>query len=148
MKRKIKSKPSLDIVPLEMILVSMIVVFIISRLITYLVIIKHTLPGSLFLNIKGFRIHHFVYGNIIITVTSFLAIGLGIKSHKRLFAICYGIGLGLVLDEFLMWMGDVPLFSTNVLWVPHSTSVIAVAALLVASFIMVRLFKLHKLVRR
>jgi hypothetical protein len=147
-KRDIKKYLSLRITPLVFILVSILVTFVVSRLITYLTIVSHVLPSYVFLNIKGFRIHHFVYGNIIITITSFLAIGLGVNKHKNLFAICYGVGLGLVLDEFLMWIGDVPQLTANVMWIPHSTTVIALVAVFIASIIMIRLYKLHKLWKR
>lgn len=130
-----------NIVSLVIVLESMIVVFAISRLMAYLVLVKEVLPVWLFLNLAGYRIHHFVYGNIIIVITSFMAIALGMQGHKKLLALFYGIGLGLVLDEFLMWMGDVKVLTTNMLWIPRSLSAISVVALIIASFI---LFRLHQ----
>lgn len=136
-----KKKLQRSIYPLKLILVSIIGVTIISRIITYLVLTKGMLPISLFANIGSFRLHHFVYGNILILVTSFLAIGLGIRKHKNLFAIFYGIGLGLVLDEFLLWMGDVKQLTSNVLFIPYSITAVAIASLLIATIIMYRLYK-------
>ena len=81
------------------------------------------MPQFLFSAIGEFRLHHFVYGNILITITSFLAIGLGIRKHKNWFALFYGVGLGLVLDEFLLWMGDVGQLTSNVLWIPYSGTI-------------------------
>lgn len=132
-----------NIAPLIIILLSIISIFIISRSITYLILIQKTLPSYLFLDFGFFRLHHFVYGNILIAITSFLAIGLGIRKHKNWFALFYGIGLGLVLDEFLLWMGDAKQLTSNVLWIPHSTTVIATVTLFIASIIMIRLYKLH-----
>ena len=145
MKRKNTRYISSKITPLVLILLSILVTFIVSRLITYLILVRNILPNYLFVDIGGFRLHHFVYGNIIIIITSFLAIGLGIIKHRNLFAIFYGIGLGLVLDEFLLWVGDVNQFTNNVMWIPYSLKVIAGASLLIASIIMFRLYKLHKL---
>lgn len=134
-----------NIAPLVIILLSMIVVFVVSRIGSYLVL-SGSLPWYLFANINGFRLHHFVYGNILITITSFLAIGLGIKKHKNWFALIYGIGLGLVLDEFLLWIGDIERMNAYELFIPHSLTVITIISLIIASIIMIRLYKLklHK----
>ncbi len=140
---KRKNKSQGNIIPLIIILVSIIVVFIISRFLTYLILIKNTLPSILFLNLNGFRLHHFVYGNVIITITSFIAIGLGIRRHRNLFALFYGIGLGLVLDEFLLWMGSVEQLTSNVLFIPYSMTAVALASIFISSIIMYRLYYKH-----
>lgn len=139
-----KSLKRSNITPLVIILFSILVVFVISRLITFSVMEWKILPKFLFAVVGEYRLHHFVYGNIIIVVTSFLAIGLGIRKHKNLFALFYGIGLGLVLDEFLLWIGDVRQLTSNVLWIPHSTTVIAWVSSLIATIIMIRLYELRK----
>lgn len=77
-------------------------------------------------------------------ITSFLAIGLGIRRHKNLFAVFYGIGLGLVLDEFLLWMGDMSQLNSNVMWIPYSFTAVSVASLIIATIVMVKLYELHK----
>ncbi len=138
MKRKIKS---LYIYPLVIILVSVLSVFLISRLVAYLILIRQALPGYLFVSINNFRLHHFVYGNILIVITSFLAIGLGIGKHRKLFALFYGIGLGLVLDEFLLWMGNVGQLTNSVMWIPYSATAVAVVSLVIASLILIRLYR-------
>lgn len=129
-----------NIAPLVIILLSIIVVYSVSRIGSYLVL-SGILPWYLFANINGFRLHHFVYGNVIITITSFLAIGLGIKKHKNWFALFYGIGLGLVLDEFLLWIGDIERMNSYELFIPYSLTVITVVSLIIASIIMIRLYK-------
>lgn len=129
-----------NIAPLVIILLSIIVVFIISRISSFLVL-SGILPWYLFANINGFRLHHFVYGNVIITITSFVAIGLGIRRHKNWFALFYGVGLGLVLDEFLLWIGDIDRMNAYELFIPHSLTVITIVSLIIASIIMVRLYK-------
>lgn len=130
-----------NIAPLVIILSSIISVFVISRLITFSIMEWKILPPFLFAAFGEFRLHHFVYGNILITITSFLAIGLGIRKHKNWFALFYGIGLGLVLDEFLLWIGDVEQLTSNVLWIPYSATVIAIVCFVIASIIMFRLYK-------
>lgn len=131
-----------NIAPLVIILASVISVFLISRTLTFLILIERTLPQYLFINLGFFRLHHFVYGNILITITSFFAIGLGINKHKNWFALFYGIGLGLVLDEFLLWIGDVEQLTSNVMWIPYSFTVVAVVSLVIASVIMIRLYNI------
>lgn len=137
-----------NIAPLVIILVSIMSIFAVSRTITYMILVTKTLPSYLFIDLGFFRLHHFVYGNILITITSFLAIGLGIRKHKNWFALFYGIGLGLVLDEFLLWMGDTKQLTSIVLFIPHSATVIAVVSLIIASFIMIRLYKLHHMFKK
>lgn len=136
MKRKLPT----SLKPLLIILTSIIVVFIFSRSVTYLILVERTLPKYLFLNLNGFRLHHFVYGNILIVVTGFISIGLGIRKHKNLFALFYGIGLGLVLDEFVLWMGDTRQLNSLVLWIPHSLTAISIVVLVISSIVMHRLY--------
>jgi len=131
-----------SIAPLVIILLSIIVVFLISRIGSFLVL-SGILPWYLFANINGFRLHHYVYGNVIITITSFIAIGLGIRKHKNWFALFYGIGLGLVLDEFLLWIGDIERMNAYELFIPHSLTVITIVSLIIASIIMIRLYKIQ-----
>jgi len=134
-----------NIAPLLIILISIVSVFVISRLIVFSVLEWKILPKSLFALLGEFRLHHFMYGNVLITITSFMAIGLGIRKHKNWFALFYGIGLGLVLDEFLLWIGNVEQLTSNVLWIPYSGTVIAIVSLIIASIIMVRLYKIHEI---
>ena len=130
-----------EIAPLVIILLSIISVFIISRILTYLILTTKTLPSYLFVDLGFLRLHHFVYGNILITITSFFVIGLGITCYKNYFALFYGIGLGLVLDEFLLWMGDTKQLTSEVLFIPYSATIIAIVSLLIVSIIIIRLYR-------
>lgn len=137
-----------NIAPLVIILLSIISVFLISRTLTYMILVQKSLPSYLFLDFGFFRLHHFVYGNILITITSFLAIGLGIRKHKNWFALFYGIGLGLVLDEFLLWMGDTKQLTSIVLFIPHSATIIAIVSIFIASIIVIRLYELRHVFKK
>jgi hypothetical protein len=136
-----KKKIQQSVYPLKLILAGIIGVTVVSRLLTYSILVKKSIPFWLFVNVGDFRLHHFVYGNILILVTSFLAIGLGIRRHKNWFAVFYGIGLGLVLDEFLLWVGDVEQLTSNVLFIPYSIAAVSIASTLIATIIMYRLYK-------
>lgn len=135
-----------NILPVMLIMISIFSTFLISRIIAYLVLVVNFLPSSLFVKIGDFRLHHFVYGNMIIIITGFLAIGLGIRRHKNLFAVAYGIGLGMVLDEFMLWIGDIKQLTTNTLWIPHSITAVSISLLLLATIIMTNLYELKYLV--
>ncbi len=135
------NKDRAHVIPLLIILTSIITVVAISRTLTYLILIKNSLPQWLFAQIGEYRLHHFVYGNILILITSFFSIGLGIRKHKNLFAVFYGIGLGLVFDEFLLWIGDVRQLTQNVLIIPSSFTVVSIACVIIASVIAFRLYK-------
>jgi hypothetical protein len=132
-----------NLIPLLIILNSIILVFAFSRLLTFLIMETSYLPEYLFAQIGNFRLHHFVYGNIIIVITSFLAIGLGINKHRNLFAVFYGIGLGLILDEFLLWMGNVEELTRNTLWIPHSLTAVSTVSLIIATIIMIDLYQIR-----
>jgi len=117
--------------PLPIILASILIVFGISRLIAYLIITKGFLSHSLFITIDGFRLHHFVYGNILIVLTGFIAIGLKVKVNPNWLALFYGIGLGLVLDEFPLWMGNINQLNSNIVFIPLAPLIILFVSLVI-----------------
>lgn len=53
----------------------------------------------------GLHIHHLVFGIILILVVGYLAIGFYPSTPTReVFAVLFGIGIGLTLDEFALWL--------------------------------------------
>lgn len=109
--------------PLLIIFVCILAVFAISRLITFAVLKWKILPPRTLSN--GKRLHHFVWGNLIIVGVSFLVIGLRVRPDY-ISPIFYGIGLGLILDEFPHWLGDVKELQRNVVIIPGSVRAIIV----------------------
>lgn len=79
-----------------------LITFILSRSMIYL--FGDALP-YLFLNIKGVHIHHFAYGFFLLAIAGYLSLvtNLDLK-HKKTVAVIYGVGLGLAIDEFGMWL--------------------------------------------
>src|SRR3954464_3390635 len=60
-------------------------------------------PGNV--AVGGTHVHHLVWGILLILVTGYLAIGIGPGSPGReLLAVLFGIGAGLTLDEFALWL--------------------------------------------
>lgn len=120
--------------PILIVIICIAVVFIIARLISYLVI-NQLLSQSLFLAFGDFRLHHFVYGNILLVVVGFLAISFE-KLNRNWLALIFGIGLGLVLDEFPLWMGDISQLQSNVVFIPLTPWIILATLLLLIVFLL------------
>ena len=123
---------------LLIIFASILIVFAISRLVTFMVLKWKVLPKNTLSN--GRRVHHFVYGNALILATSFLIIGLGVDATNVFIAIFYGIGIGLILDEFPHWMGNVKELTRNVPIVPGAIPAIIIAEAIILFVIVLRLF--------
>src|SRR3954454_17622107 len=60
-------------------------------------------PGNV--SVGGTHVHHLVWGIIAILVTGFAAIAIGPGSPcRQILAVLFGIGAGLTLDEFALWV--------------------------------------------
>jgi hypothetical protein len=54
---------------------------------------------------SGTHIHHLVWGILLILITGYLGLAVDMGSPwLELTAICFGIGMGLTLDEFALWL--------------------------------------------
>ncbi len=86
------------------ILTAIISLFIISRVLVYL-IMSGALPGWLFFNIGDTHIHHYVYGIFILIFTNIWFIfRQPLKKEFTIAVFIFGIGLTLLFDEFYMWL--------------------------------------------
>jgi hypothetical protein len=112
--------------PLTVTLLAFLITVVLARLFGFLIIDANLLPESLLLKIAGFRLHHFVYGNIIVVIISFLKIALGHKIPPRFSALIYGIGLGLIIDEFALWLGALSYLAHNSFQVFYNLNIAAV----------------------
>lgn len=60
-------------------------------------------PGNV--TVGGTHIHHLVWGIITILITGYLAIAIAPGSPGReILAVLFGVGTGLTLDEFALWV--------------------------------------------
>lgn len=57
---------------------------------------------TLFVNIRGTHVHHFIYGFFVLAIVGFLS--LVTERARRVRAFIYGVGLALAFDEFGMWV--------------------------------------------
>lgn len=116
---------------------SILATFLVSRFIAYAVLVWHILPEETLSN--GNRPHHFVYGNILIVASSFAVIGLGVDPTSTLVLIAYGVGLGLVLDEFPQWLGNVEELRRNVPIIRSGVVATLVALALIAVMLILKI---------
>lgn len=60
-------------------------------------------PGSV--KVEGLHVHHFVFGIVLMLIAGFLAFAVDPDSPwLDLLAVAFGIGAGLTLDEFALWL--------------------------------------------
>lgn len=82
---------------------SFLLTFFVARLIAH-AINMNTVPDSLIfiqtVYVKGYHIHHFNFGIILIIISSFLGLIDVNRDHLRKTAMLFGIGLALIVDEF------------------------------------------------
>jgi len=104
-------------------------VFLVSRFIALSSLKWKILPVKILSN--GKRYHHFVWGNFLIVGAAFLAFGLGFSPDNIYLAIMFGVGLGLVLDEFPHWTGDVKELTRNTPIIPGAIPVIVAVELFI-----------------
>ena len=116
--------------PIPIILACIWTVFGVSRFVAYLGLQVNALPRSIFLTVGTFRLHHFVYGDILLVIAGLLAIVFSEKIPKNLLALVYGIGLGLVLDEFPLWLGDVGQLNGYVVIIPYAPTAILLVTII------------------
>lgn len=60
-------------------------------------------PGNV--NVGGTHIHHLVWGILLLLITGYVGVAIAPGSPwKEIVAILFGIGTGLTLDEFALWL--------------------------------------------
>src|SRR6266480_6848242 len=116
----------------RLVLLSLLLTFIVSRLITILVMLNR-MP-DIYLHVRDTHVHHLNYGIFLLAgVGAYLLFKPGFTATPPppAAAVIYGVGLGLTFDEFGMWLhlnGDY--------WQRASFDavIVLVAALALASF--------------
>jgi hypothetical protein len=106
-----------------------LITFLVSRFIAFASLKWKILPVSILSN--GKRYHHFVWGNFFIVVTAFCVFGLGFNPNNVYLIIFFGLGLGMVLDEFPHWVGDIKELTRNVSFLPKSVLAVVFIELLI-----------------
>lgn len=87
-----------------LILVAFLGTFLTVRAITHS--IRHGRGSRFFRNMHrgDTHIHHLVWGILLLIVSGYLALGFDNHPLRGVFAVMYGSGLALTLDEFALWL--------------------------------------------
>ena len=75
-----------------------------SRLVVFF--IEHHIGDFLFKYdvVHGYHIHHFSYGILILLASGFISLFIDNRSDKFWLFLIFGVGSGLVIDEFAIWI--------------------------------------------
>src|SRR5947199_3433347 len=85
----------------RLVLLSLIVTFVLARLVTILITL-HRMP-NIYFHVRDTHVHHLNYGIFLLAgVGAYLLFSSGPAAPAA--AVIYGIGLGLTFDEFGMWL--------------------------------------------
>ena len=85
------------------ILFAFVLTFAASRLIGYLITYGY-LPEIYLQAAPGLHVHHFTYGVFMLFIAGYLALFRTDAKSKFWIAMLLGLGLGLAMDEFGMWL--------------------------------------------
>lgn len=111
-----------------------LITFVIARAAAYS-IHYNVVPEFLFfvktVYIKGYHIHHFNFGIILLAIAGFLSLIDSLRSHIRKIAILYGIGLALIMDEF----GILVTFEKDFYWTRRSFDAVILTALILLNIV-------------
>lgn len=119
------------------ILLSFLTTFILARLVVFLSGTNWDIEFLASLAIGGHHIHHFAYGITILTLNNFILLFIPHRYSKGWLYVLYGIGLGLIFDEFGIWLNLDPNYHQIV-------SVIAVIVVSVLLFFAAIIESTHK----
>ncbi|MBC7472134.1 MAG: hypothetical protein H7196_02625 [candidate division SR1 bacterium] len=105
-------------------LTTYILTLLLSRLIVFLIEQDVDIPFLGYNIVKGYHIHHFTYGIILLVVISFATLFLNVTRFNRSLYFLYGLALGLVFDEFGIWLKLDPTYNQTISYI--ACSVVAI----------------------
>jgi hypothetical protein len=77
--------------------------------------------------IGGLRIHHLVWGILLLLLTGYIAIGFDRSAWRNRLAALYGVGAALTLDAFALWLN-----LEDVHWARQGRQSVAAGSVMVA----------------
>lgn len=84
--------------------VAFLVTIIVSRITVWLIEMSY-LPQTLYLVVADIHIHHYTYGLFLVSIVGVYAVTQTYNlAIKQALAIFFGAGLGLIVDEFALWV--------------------------------------------
>jgi hypothetical protein len=115
-------------------LVAYILTLLFSRLTVFLIEQDFDIPFLGYNIVRGYHIHHFTYGIIILVIVAFVSIFIKISKYAICLYLLFGISLGLIFDEFGIWIKLDPSYNQ-----PISIIASTVVALALASVVLIGL---------
>jgi hypothetical protein len=112
-------------------LITYILTLLLSRLTVYLIERDVDFPFLGYNIVKGYHIHHFTYGILLLIGISFSTLFLNVVKFNRALYFLFGLALGLVFDEFGIWLKLDPTYNQTISYI---------ASGLVAIFLILILF--------
>lgn len=91
-----------------------------SRLIVFLIEQDLDIPFLQYNIVKGYHIHHFTYGILILITVAFISIFLRVAKRSYWLYIFFGIALGLIFDEFGIWLKLDPQYNQLISYIAAS----------------------------
>ena len=118
---------------------SFLVTFFIARVIAYSIhtdTVPDFLPFLQTVYIKGYHIHHFNFGIVLLAASGFLSLIAGVRQHVRKIAVLYGVGLSLIADEF----GLLVTLNSDVYWNRRSYDIVILIGFVLLNIVYFRRF--------
>ena len=86
------------------ILVSFLITIAVSRTVVFF--IENKIASTIFKYniIADYHIHHFTYGIVILVIVGFIALFIPNRLERTWIYVMYGLGIGLIFDEFGVWL--------------------------------------------
>jgi hypothetical protein len=85
-------------------LVAYAITLLFSRIVVYIIEEEVGVPFLGYNEITGYHIHHFAYGIILLAIVAFVGLFLKVKKYIFILYTLFGIALGLIFDEFGIWL--------------------------------------------
>jgi hypothetical protein len=109
-----------------------ILTLLLSRLIVFIIELDLDVPFLGYNTLSGFHIHHYSYGIVLLCVVTFYALFVKLENLKFNLYILFGVSLGLIFDEFGIWLKLDPEYNQRISFV--AAGIVALILLLVAFY--------------
>jgi hypothetical protein len=109
-----------------------ILTLLLSRLIVFLIELDLDIPFLGYNTLTGFHIHHYTYGIILLCLISFYALFVKLENMRFNLYILYGVSLGLIFDEFGIWLKLDPEYNQRISFI--AAGVVALILVLVTVY--------------
>jgi hypothetical protein len=95
-------------------IVTYILTILLSRLTVFLIEKDIDIPFLGYNIVKGYHIHHFTYGILLLVLISFATLFLNASRLNNALYFLYGLALGLLFDEFGIWLKLDPTYDQSI----------------------------------